>query len=378
MGSTANVTTDRRIAYIIFNSIPPYAYEANNILALPNGMPYRARFRRAWHPDIKAPSEIENRDTLLVLRNWDTAQLVPLRRVRTGKVQRVGKIYYINYVLGDIVEYDSAEATRTQQVQDFNDKIALELKGYANTPKSNLDKLVFLAPDLAASIADSQPPVDKIERESDNWGKVVDLLESFDVFLDVDFIKIIGMANNAGKSSKLVFAEGTVRYQLKNDSTYTLEVFQRSNTRKTGDSSVSTRSITIGGEPDAVRIIKGNFAITGKYDRFEFRFRTSIRQRSRDTELPIDVTRTGSTLIVPTVTVPIRIETSSRHLVVQIAAAVTFVAAVFALLFSDSWFPQQVDLAQRISILALILSAPEARELVRDVLSRLNLNRPEG
>ena len=49
---------DRLIAYIIFNSIPPYAYEVNNILALPNGMPYRARFRREWHPEIENPNDI--------------------------------------------------------------------------------------------------------------------------------------------------------------------------------------------------------------------------------------------------------------------------------------------------------------------------------
>jgi hypothetical protein len=365
---------DRLIVYIIFNSILPYAYEANNILALPNGMPYRARFRREWHPEIENPKDIENRNGLLVLRDWVTGRFYPLRRISTTKVDLVGDIYYIDYILRELIEFDSDKVSRAQQVDSFNERISFEIRPYPNNPGGDLQKLVFLGPDLVAGISDSHPKGDIEQKEFNNWGKIVSLIGETESYLDIDFLKIIRLMNEGEKEASFVVASGMKRYALDNSKIYYLDVFQRSFTTKIGDSSVSNREIIVSAETDAINLIRDRFAVVGKYDRYRFRLKTQAPQRTRETDIAIDIRRSDGKGPIPTIYLPVRITTPLTTVIYRVIAVIVFFLGATVLLFSDTLFPGNKELAQSVAILSMILSGQGMREAFYSALEWLKVS----
>ena len=370
----STTTNDRRIVYIIFNSIPPYAFEANIILALPDGMPYRARFRKEWHPDINNPRDIELRDGVLVLRDWDTGSLIPIRRIRIRKVDPVGDIYYIDYLLTNLIEYDSDDQTRDNQVKDFNERILFELRPYQNNPGEDLIKLVFMGSDLAANISDSHPKGELDQREFDNWGKIVSLIGKIGCYLDQDFLKIIRLSDEGGKQRKFVSVGGIKRYSLSNTKVYYLDVFQRSFTTKTADSSVTTRTIKLSAEIDAIKPIRDRFAIVGKYDMYRFRLKAQAPQRTRDTDIAIDTERADQKGPVPTIYLPVRITTPITTMVYRIVAALFFIFGAILLFFGDTFFQTNADVAKNVGIFLMILAGPGTREAIMNLLEWLRVS----
>jgi len=367
-------TDDRRIVYIIFNSIPPYASEANNVLALPEGMPYRARFRQEWHPDINNPRDIEQREGVLVLRDWDTGRLFPLRRIRIRKVDPVGDIYYIDYVLTNLIEYDSDEQIRQNQIIDFNERILLELRPYQNNPGEDLKKLVFMGSDLAANISDAHPKGEMNQREFDNWGKIVSLIGTISCYIDQDFLKIIRLSEEGGIQPKFLSSGEIKRYSLNNARVYYLDVFQRSFTTKTGDSSVSTRTIKLSAEADAIKPIRDRFAVVGKYDMYRFRLKTQAPQRTRDTDLAVDIDRSDKKGPVPTIYIPVRITTPITTVIYWVVAAVIFLLGALLLFFGDTIFPKNAEMASKIGIFVMILAGPGTREAIMSLLEWLRVS----
>ena len=53
---------ESKFVIIIVNSIPPYCYELNNILSLPDGFNYRFRYQKKkmgeWMPEIENPKDL--------------------------------------------------------------------------------------------------------------------------------------------------------------------------------------------------------------------------------------------------------------------------------------------------------------------------------
>ena len=79
-----------KFVIIIVNTIPPYGYEINNIIGLPEGFPYRFRYRQWYIPEIPDPSQISDCAGLIVLRNFETAKFIPVRKIRISNIRKVG------------------------------------------------------------------------------------------------------------------------------------------------------------------------------------------------------------------------------------------------------------------------------------------------
>ncbi len=374
MVSPSETTDDRRIVFIIFNSIPPYAFEINNVLALPVGMPYRARFRQDWHPEINNPRDIEQKEGILILRDWEAAHLFPLRRIKIRKVDPVGDIFYIDYVLTNLIEYDSDEQIRQTQVNDFNQRISYELRDFPNKPREDLKKLVFLSSDLTANISDSHPKGDISQREFDNWGKIVSLIGTIGCYNDQDFLKIIRLSDESGLQPKFISSSDIRRYSLGNAKVYYLDVFQRSFIKKTGDSSVSGRTIKLSAEMDAIKPIRDRFAIVGKYDLYRFRFKAQAPQRTRDTDLAIDIERSDQKGPIPTIYLPVRITTPITTIIYRIIAAIIFLLGALLLFFGDTICPNNYKWANNIGIFIMILAGPGTREAIMSIIEWLRIS----
>jgi hypothetical protein len=364
---------DHLVTFIVINSIPPYAYEINNILALPNGVPYRVRYRKKWLPNITDAKQISRRDGVIVLRNWDTGEFVPLRHINISTVDVVGNIYYINYLLKDLIDFDSDESLRTQQLQSFNAKLAVELNPYPNNPGSDLDKLIFLTPDLTASIQDSRSIDTRGQTDYGAWGKIVGLIGNIQCYIDTDFLKIIQIADINGEPANLIQTRLTRRFMLTGDQTYSLEVFQHSFTSKgRGDSSVSPRNLQLNGETEAVRMIKNEFAISGKYDRYEFRFKTESLNHTRDIDLSLEIHRQDNRGM-PTLYIPVRITNPLWVTFARVLALAFFVIGTILLFFADKLFPNSIETARNVGIFAMIISGPDMQAFVLMLLRHLRV-----
>src|SRR5690349_12187560 len=97
-----NKPEEKKFVIIIVNSIAPYCYELNNILALPDNFVYRFRFRKSkkgeWMPQIDNPKSLRDCDGLIVLREFQTTgQFIPIRKIHINKVSVIGDIVYIEY-----------------------------------------------------------------------------------------------------------------------------------------------------------------------------------------------------------------------------------------------------------------------------------------
>ncbi len=176
--------SDERQIIMIFNSIPPYAYEINNILGLPDSFTYRFRFRREYiHHDIRQPEELIGRKGLVVLRHFQSAEFIPLREIRVSDVLEVGNVWCIDYVLSGIVDFDVAK--QAEQLEEFNTKMKSAIDPSPNPPGDDLRKLVFVyGEDLAFGLR----PVDTGNLATtrmqalQSWGRLLDIVEiPFDI-----------------------------------------------------------------------------------------------------------------------------------------------------------------------------------------------------
>lgn len=252
-----------RTTIIIINSIRPYGYELNNILALPIGFSYRCRFRREW-VDLPTPQGVVGTDGILVLRVFQTAQFIPVRRVKIKSASVVGDIYHIKYQLGDWISLPADEEERRKKIKGFNQLLSAALGDAENPANANLRRLVFSAADLAYDF--SQSP------ESNNdWGILVNELQTLDLFSDVDFVKIVSLRDENGAEASVSPGVG---FELANGATYSMEVIQRTKTGSTGNSGVgANRTLRLIFDQTDFYGLQAAQSITGRYDLLTFIFR---------------------------------------------------------------------------------------------------------
>jgi len=294
---------------IIFNNIPPYAYEVNNILALPDGFAYRFRFRRKWMPTIQNPRELVGRAGLVVMRNFGTAECIPLRRIRILDILEVGDVDYIEYALENIIDLDSHEEARNEQLRAFNERMKAEIRGFDNVPGKDLEKLLFIASDLAYGIRDAHFRGDEQDRPFNSWGNLIQILGQMERYTDFDFFKVVKIVDSRGRAVPVMSYPypNTARFHLKNNAVYRSYVFQRTFTHRQGegDSSVlKNRQIALRGEPGEVRTIRSTYSIAGKYDLYQFSFKAEPTSRTRDTSLSLEIQRDG--IAPPSIDIPVR------------------------------------------------------------------------
>ena len=291
---------------VVFNSIRPYAYEVNNILAVPNEFSYRFRFRHKWMSTIDNPMDLTGREGLIILRKFDTAEFVPLRRIKISAVLEMGAFFYIEYVLGDIVDFDSDETTRKGQLTEFNERMKPAVTGFKNKPGKDLDKLIFMYSDLAYGIKDEHFDGLEHNRVLNSWGNLIQILASMSCFTDFDFLKLLQIVDSAGGAAPVIGYPhpDTARLHLKSNTAYRAQVFQRTFTYREGDSGViSSRQLVLHGEAGEVRSIRSTYSIAGKYDLYQCYFKTEPVSWTRSSSLYLEIRRKDD-IILPNIDIP--------------------------------------------------------------------------
>jgi hypothetical protein len=244
----------------IINSLPPYCYDFNEILALPSGFIYRNRFDIQWvQPQIRTniTSEVGAR-VLLVLRDMPRARLVPARWATVTSVQLVGNVAYFEYELGDLIAYSQARDVITQEI------IAITKKFHENHPwlPGNAGELLSEPSVLLSNLGNDLPTRDAEDLSA--WGNLVAAVSTADVFEGVEFLKIVGLTAGARGAAKVV-KRG---YMVQPGKVYELRVFQT--VPRPGEFAIPAHGIDCNSFSANVELLRSRQHAVGKYDMLTF------------------------------------------------------------------------------------------------------------
>lgn len=216
-----------RFVLVIVNSIPPYVYEINNILSLPDGFKHHVRYRRNWI-DADDPTDFENCDGLILLRVFETGTVIPIRKIHINVVTQVGDLCFFDFSLMSIVDFSRDDSTRAEQLERVNGILKNILKPYSNVPGKNMrasilpatDPTYFLDSELVSSSSQGKMP------SLNSWGTMLEILGGFDFYDGFDFIKVVALKNNKDQLVPIDKVGTKVAYRMMGGQGYTLTILQ--------------------------------------------------------------------------------------------------------------------------------------------------------
>jgi hypothetical protein len=364
---------DNKFALIIVNSIPPYCYELNNILSLPDNFSYRFRYQKAkqgnWMPEIQNPYELKNKHGLIVLRDFQTtAEFIPIRKIFIDNILVIGDIVYIEYLLKEKVELSSDLTERDSQISLFNQRIVtdINLQKYPNAPLTDLKNLIFFGTDYSYDIQDTKYQGAAEDKDSNKWGNIIETIGKYKgvglpVYNNNDFFKIIGITDENGIFAKQKFKNSKAYYEIDNKKIYKIQFLQRTYTGRShvGDSSVLTPRIVelATGNPEIIPIISQK-DIMGKYDLLELTFKCNVTSPTLQSYLLLRV-RDSEPPKAPTIIIPIKVLFSKREFFLNISSVLVFALLFFTYLYAEGVIqfltPRTTSLASDVNSLKNIL-----------------------
>jgi hypothetical protein len=259
---------DPRFTIIIVDAVRPYAYEINNILALPPGFGYRCRYRQR-RVRVDHPAErLAGTHGLVILRSFEDGRLFPVRKIHVDKARKVGDIVYIQYTLRDWVKLSSSQEERQRQIDHFNELVSPNL-AEPNEPGADLHHLVFFGIDFCYFLDESS---DEPCTADERWGNIVDELRRLPIYHQYDFLKVVALLNEHQQEAPIV---DDIGFQLRPAGTYELEMLQRRHALASEDGGPApNRLIRLLLNERDYRPIEDTFSVGGRYDLFRYRFHT--------------------------------------------------------------------------------------------------------
>ncbi|MBL7694656.1 MAG: hypothetical protein JNK91_07410 [Ferruginibacter sp.] len=364
---------DNKFVIIIVNSIPPYCYELNNILSLPDNFSYRFRYQKTkqgnWMPEIQNPYDLKKKHGLIVLRDFQTtAEFIPIRKIFIDNILVIGDIVYIEYLLKEKVELSSDLTERDNQINQFNQRIVtdINLTKYPNTPLTDLKNLIFFGTDYSYDIQDNKYKGANEDKDSNKWGNIIETIGKYKgvglpVYNNNDFFKIIGIADENGVFAKQKIKNSKAYYEIDNKKIYKIQFLQRTYTGRSnvGDSSVLTPRIVelATGNPEIIPIISQK-DIMGKYDLLELTFKSNVTSPTLQSFLLLRVIDSEPPK-APTIIIPIKVLFSKREFFLNISSVLFFVLLFITYLYAEGLMkflnPNNTNLASDVNSLKNIL-----------------------
>lgn len=364
---------DNKFVIIIVNSIPPYCYELNNILSLPDNFSYRFRYQKTkqgnWMPEIQNPYDLKNKHGLIVLRDFQTtAEFIPIRKIFIDNILVIGDIIYIEYLLKEKVDLSSDLTERDNQINQFNQRIVtdINLTKYPNIPSTDLKNLIFFGTDYSYDIQDTKYKGADEDKDSNKWGNIIETIGKYKgvglpVYNNNDFFKIIGITDESGSFAKQKIKNSKAYYEIDNKKIYKIQFLQRTYTGRSnvGDSSVLTPRIVelATGNPEIIPIISQK-DIMGKYDLLELTFKSNVTSPSLQSYLLLRV-KDAEPPKAPTIIIPIKVLFSTREFFLNISSVLLFVILFITYLYAEGIMqfltPKNTNLTSDVNSLKNIL-----------------------
>lgn len=252
---------------IVANTLEPYGYELIRILAVPNGFRHRFRFESEWvdHGVVSKPP-IPGSIGYIVLRDFETAKLYPIRGFKVASFAQVGTINYLECELSELFDFDSDASRRTTEFEAFNvsfNNIRREITE-SNLAGQHMKPLVFetgVAP--AITNANSRMSGDN-DREHEKWNNLIQSLKRVPFYSGIDFLRLLHV-NAVGQTDPVNIVNG--QFRLVEQERYTVLLAQQ---RVAGGDAQFTRDIKLSTDPLNMSAVRGINRAVGKYDVLSF------------------------------------------------------------------------------------------------------------
>jgi hypothetical protein len=337
------MSTVQHVCFII-NSIDPYCWDINQILALPSGFSYRNRWREKWvNTDLRDDiTQIKNTKVLLILRDFEKDILIPIRWGIIQVAERIGDVFYFEYELGDLVKFDKDLGARNSQIDAFNREFRARHGDSHRGLNQDIAPSVFLS-----SIGATTQLISGDDLVA--WGNVVDAVGEVSRYLNVEFLKIVKLSSRDGKNSLVTRG----RYELLANTVYDMKVFQK--IPKPGEESVKPHDIELTTLPTQITILRGQQRAVGKYDMLRFIFKVGDLNPGESSFLDMSLLpKEGVDSALRSMYLPVVIQKQIRPIIIR--GVVTAVALLFT--FEPDFFGLLPDseITRSLALIVVIIS----------------------
>lgn len=317
------------VIILITNTIIPYCYDMANILGLPNNFSHRFRYRNTWIEFPERISSMIGQNGLVVLRNFDTGDLIPVRFILIEEVITAGDINYIEFQLHDYFPIKK-KAIISQKIIEI-----LTNKGFENKGGQSLKYLVWEIDNKLLGEFDEPEEEQSLER----WSSILQEVGHLSSFKDFGFLKIFRLRDSKG-SQIFVKKDETGKYSflLKPNQLLFLDVIQDIPWDIEKKESIdSPYDVELKAETDEVTILRKIQRVVGKYDLLRFIFKTPSGYSSKHTFLEVENKQSGEVVKygLPSLFLPIRIQPSKWMQFIRYTKISIQGIAAIAVVFSE-------------------------------------------
>jgi len=272
--------------FLLTSTAFPYIKDALDLLFLPSGVHYRFRYRRAWVPPeflTKEGAKKLNGTKAIIVHihtkkeseeAYKILEYIPLREAKIDEVKVLGEFLWIGFVLGDWVHYHNA--TKAEELNEYHESFKRRVpKDY----REYVSKIIFFVDNFDIETVPDDPTGEN-EDIIKNWTQMATHIGNLEPHKDSIFTKILSIQdmNTRESISPTLFDEHITGYQLRGGRVYSIDVAQYY-PGKEKITPFDLNLITSG----AIRPIKGEAEIKGKYDILNFIFDCRSTEKTLNT-----------------------------------------------------------------------------------------------
>lgn len=254
---------------------------------------------------------------MIILRDFDTSNLIPIRTGSVETISKIGETYYISYKLGQLVEFDSNTPSREKQVASFNSEFFdHHREQLSKSPGLDMKPLVF-GTNFCFKFGNTNFSTTKdYEQDLERFENIISCIENIEFFKDVQFLKIVDLKEIKKEKSVPVDAH---HYLLREDVEYQLRIYQTMPTYSP-EKMKEPNDISISSDSKYINIIQGKKRAVGKYDVLPYIFRTALKSAAASTFLEVHhkTKHRDDQFIEPSFNMPIKIAYSTNRFLINI------------------------------------------------------------
>ena len=313
---------------MITTSIQPYCHDIAHILGLPYDFQHRFRYRSKWIDPACTRKYLEGKQTLLVLRDNEKAEFIPIRYAVIERVLQAGEINYIDF---SVKNY-----SRKCDKEKLSSAIKEELRArkITNDPGKELGCLLFDVSKLEQiDISGDDSTADTL------WSELLEDIGGLNCYKDFGFLRIVQIRDQKGKPTKVTRDSiGGPSYKLSPDQSYFLEVIQQIPWKIDETEAIENPyDVFLRAESGVTNVIRNVQKVVGKYDLLRFIFKTPVVTEEKHTFLELENKQDidAGKFRLPTVFIPITIDVPWFVPAIRILRRVTAAVAVLAIMASN-------------------------------------------
>ncbi|NKC16056.1 MAG: hypothetical protein GKR94_28800 [Gammaproteobacteria bacterium] len=360
--------------YIVFipNTFGPYGYELIQILAYPTGFRFRFRFDEEWVEEKvrNRLGDLVGRDGYILLRDFQTRELYPIRYLRLTSVRKVGVVCYFEYELGEIMDFATDEEFRESQLAGFRDRFA-KFHGNiarANAEEEHLKPLVLLSNFEPNVRNDREVDRNGVVRESSRWMNLLASLRDVSHFENVEFLRVLGVQPLSKQLNDPRIDNGA--FVLRENSTYKLDVVQY--VPKGRSHRVEPNDVEVKCDGRVVEAIRGRQRAVGKYDVLSFVIRVNPLKETAFSFFDIEhaASPKHAQNIEPRIHFPIQVERSPERLVGRVMVASLFAGLYFLPQIPSFIAASASDIVRDLAVVGFAVSLVDVVSELRERISK--------